>query len=939
MSLPPWYKVVAPRAEVREGRSFKPDEFAIHLEQVVAGKAPDDYRDPVQFFARTCFTRALRDHGGRVLRRLAGKTANTSPVMTLVTQFGGGKTHTLNALYHLATSGTKLLDDDGVRGMLAEAELAQAPAAKVAVFVGTAWDPQEHRETPWIDLARQLAGDAGVRALGTKASTTPPGTTALGHVFAEANGPVLILFDEVLNFMNRHRNMAEQFHAFIQNLTVAMTATTRGAAVISLPRSAVEMTEDDMLWQEKITKIVKRVAENLVANDEREIGEVVRRRLFDPVSDKQTLKKISRTYADWCLDHRTALPPTAVSSDGKDTQVREVLRERFEACYPFHPATLAVFQHKWQALPQYQQTRGTLAMLAQWIAWAYKDGFKKARNEPLITLGSAPLDVPDFHGMVLGQLGESRLNAAINADIAGDRAHARALDEDTKGVLRDIHRRVGTTIFFESSGGQVENVAHLPELRFALGEPELDTTSVDSAARLLEEKAYFLRKVGSDGFKISYQPTLKKVVNDRRASLDEETVKSVMQDVVRKECNKHADVPLVLFPDDGAAIQDLPKLMLVVASPELDWDGGESLRNQILEWTRMRGNSSRLYPGALVWCLKKPGLDLRMKVEQWLAWKSVSLEVKDGSLGTEITSEDREELKFKTLEAEDAARNAVWASYSYAILLQRQKHEQNTLKVIDLGVGHSSASESFCRRVLTALRSEGLLENGVGGGYLERNWPEVFRQSGAWPLDGLRKSFMDGSLTRLVNPDHVLRPKIRELVTRGEFGLGAVAKEDGQYEILWYKQDVDPDDIVFEPAMFLLKRDTAAALRKKAEAEQHHAPDAAESSDAPGGPATTVADSGALPTPPEDRPGTTTTPVAAAHTEKKNIRLVGAVQPEVWNKLGTRLIPILRKGEGVNFNVDLSTSIRATDAAHLVSELKQTLTDLGLKDKVRVEDS
>lgn len=349
----------------------------------------------------------------------------------------------------------------------------------------------------------------------------------------------------------------------------------------------------------------------------------------------------------------------------------------------------------------------------------------------------------------------------------------------------------------------------------------------------------------------------------------------------------------------------------------------------------MRGNSPRLYPGALVWCMKKPGLDLRLKVEQWLAWKSVSLEVKDGSLGTEITSEDREELKFKTLEAEDAARNAVWASYSYAILLQRQKQGQDTLKVIDLGVGHSSASESFCRRVLAALRSEGLLENGVGGGYLERNWPEVFRQSGAWPLDGLRKSFMDGSLTRLINPDHVLRHKIQELVTRGDFGLGAVAKADGQYDILWYKQDVDLDDIVFEPAVFLLKRDTAAALRKKAE-EQHHAPDV---SDAPGGPAQTVADAGALPPPPEDRPGTTTTPVAAAHNETKNIRLVGTVQPEVWNKLGTRLIPLLRRGKEVNFNVDLSTSIRATDAGHLVGDLKQALTDLGLKDKVRVEDS
>ena len=100
--MDPWYKTVTPRREVREGRSFNPDEFAIHLEQVIAKTAPADYRDPEQFFARTCFTRALREHAGMVLRRLAGRTADTAPVMTLITQFGGGKTHTLAALYHLA---------------------------------------------------------------------------------------------------------------------------------------------------------------------------------------------------------------------------------------------------------------------------------------------------------------------------------------------------------------------------------------------------------------------------------------------------------------------------------------------------------------------------------------------------------------------------------------------------------------------------------------------------------------------------------------------------------------------------------------------------------------------------------------------------------------------------------------------------------------------
>ncbi|MGH8072117.1 MAG: hypothetical protein ACRERE_44180 [Candidatus Entotheonellia bacterium] len=265
----------------------------------MAGTAPEDYRDPTKFFARTCFTRALREHAGMVLRRLAGKTENTAPVLTLITQFGGGKTHTLTALYHLVRHGTSAADDPGVVGLLQDAGLAAVPDAKVGVFVGNAWDPQEGRETPWIDFARQLAGDTGVTILGTAAKTTPPGTEALGRLFQAAGGVVLILFDEVLNFLNRHRGMAESFHAFIQNLTVATTGTTRGAAVVSLPRS------------------------------------------------------------------------------------------------------------------------------------------------------------------------------------------------------------------------QVDKVAHLPELRFALGEPELDTTSIDNAAFALEAKAFFIRKVGSDGFQIRHQPTLKKVVSDR----------------------------------------------------------------------------------------------------------------------------------------------------------------------------------------------------------------------------------------------------------------------------------------------------------------------------------------------------------------------------------------------------------------------------------------
>ena len=220
--MEPWYKVVTPRKEVREGRSFDPSEFAIHLEQVVAGTAPEDYRDPEEFFSRTCFTRALREHTGMILRRLSGETTNTAPVMTLITQFGGGKTHTLTALYHIMKSGAKAIDYPGIAELMREAGVTTIPKARVAVFVGNAWDPQEGRETPWIDIARQLAGENGVEELGPSAKSVAPGTETIARVFQAANAPVLLLFDEVLNFLNRHRDMAEAFHSFIQNLNIPL---------------------------------------------------------------------------------------------------------------------------------------------------------------------------------------------------------------------------------------------------------------------------------------------------------------------------------------------------------------------------------------------------------------------------------------------------------------------------------------------------------------------------------------------------------------------------------------------------------------------------------------------------------------------------------------------------------------------------------------------
>lgn len=394
----PWYKVVTLREEVREGRSFSPDEFAIALEQVVAGTAPADYTDAARFFARTYFTSALTQHAGVVLRRLSGETANTAPVLSLITQFGVGKTHTLTSLYHLAEAGRDAARLPGVADLLQDAGLSDVPEARVGVFVGNSWDPSAGKETPWLDLARQLAGEQGVAALGDAAANSPPGTEALSKLFAAARGPVLLLFDEVLNFINRHEPMADSFHSFIQNLTVATTGTPCAAAVISLPRSQVEMTDRDLQWQERITKVVRRVGQDLITQDETEISEVVRRRLFEDLGKERPRTRVAKSYADWCFERAHLLPRewTAVDTAMTETKGRDRLQRRFAGCYPFHPATLSVFQRKWRALPQFQQTRGALAMLAQWVSWAARDQFRQARHEPLITLGSAPLHVPAF---------------------------------------------------------------------------------------------------------------------------------------------------------------------------------------------------------------------------------------------------------------------------------------------------------------------------------------------------------------------------------------------------------------------------------------------------------------------------------------------------------------------------------------------------------------
>jgi len=554
-------------------------------------------------------------------------------------------------------------------------------------------------------------------------------------------------------------------------------------------------------------------------------------------------------------------------------------------------------------------------MFAQWISWVFRKDHEQARREPVLTLGSAPLEVPQFQAIILGQLGEPKLEAAIGADISSDHSHAKALDADTKGPLRDIHRRVATTILFESSGGQVDKVAHLPEIRFALGEPEIDTTSIDNAAHALEAKAFFISRIGSDGFKIYYKATIRKAVSDRRASLDDAEVRQTMRSLVKQEFDKGASISLIPFPEDGTAVQDSPKLTLVIIDPESEWNGSGQVRERIAEWTKQRGKSPRLYPGSLVWCLKKPGRDLRDKVELSLAWKRVANEVAGGTLGADYDRTDRAEIQSKVREAEEAARDEVWAGYRFAVLSDNR--EGDGLKVIDLGAGHASAAESLCGRVISALKSQALLNESVGAGYIERNWPPALKESGAWPLASLRQSFLNGALTRLPDPDAVLRTKIPDFVLNGDFGLASGPRPDGTYDRLWFGEPVTPDEVGFEAGVFLLTKAKGAALKGGVRPEPEEKKDIK------------LGDEDEDETKKESRgetPGGTTT-----------LRLVGTVPSEVWNKIGTKFIPKLRSGSELKIGVEFSILLDGRQAQTLELEIRQILDDLGLTGQIRLE--
>jgi hypothetical protein len=256
------------------------------------------------------------------------------------------------------------------------------------------------------------------------------------------------------------------------------------------------------------------------------------------------------------------------------------------------------------------------------------------------------------------------------------------------------------------------------------------------------------------------------------------------------------------------------------------------------------------------------------------------------------------------------------------------------LSVIDLGAGHSSSGTTLTGRVLQALRSEGRLNESVGATYINSHWPPAFEDSGAWPLASLLQSFVDGTLTRLLDPETVLRKRIVEFVQSGEFGLAAGRRPDGSYERVWFGEPVDPVDVTVDGDVYLLRRSTAEAL---AEGRTSVAP--------PSGPIegeTADTSSASAAQPPlvlREPTAATVEQPAAPSNEPRTLRLTGEIRLDSWNIFGTKVLTKLRGpgGGSVRAWVDIRVETTSDRAEQLRTELGQALADLGLAENLSPE--
>ncbi len=588
--LKPWREVVTPHPDVATGR-FQQAEFAADLEQVRCDKAAAEYGDAREFFRRTYLTDGLNDLLKTALLRLTNKGGD--PVVDLQTNFGGGKTHSLLALFHLF-SGIQANELAGVEALLKKTKITTVPKAHRAVLVGTALNPgQPHRKedgteihTLWGELAWQLGGaDAYELVAGNDQNGTSPGSQVLSELF-ELHSPCLILIDEWVAYARQTYGKTElsggSFDAnmsFAQAITEASRATPETLLVAGIPASDIEIGGEggkDAL--DKLKNTFGRMESPWRPASAEESFEIVRRRLFEPIAEPQAFAArdaVIRAFGQLYRSSQGDFPPG--TGEGE-------YERRIEKAYPIHPEVFDRLYEDWGSLERFQRTRGVLRLMAAVISelWSRNDA------SLLIMPCSVPMDASSVQSELTRYL-EDNWRPVMERDVDGPEALPLKMDKETPTLGQySATRRVSRTIFMGSAPIAKTKNPGIDDRKIKLGcvQPGENTATFGDALRRLTDQATHLY-VDGKRFWFSTQPSVTRLAQDRAAQQDIDYVWEELKTRLRKGKKKGDFHAIHAAPDSGADVQDEAEARVVVRDPHPSHTGNASDRRAPLSGERL----------------------------------------------------------------------------------------------------------------------------------------------------------------------------------------------------------------------------------------------------------------------------------------------------------------------------------------------------------------
>ncbi|MDE0468570.1 MAG: DUF499 domain-containing protein [Candidatus Poribacteria bacterium] len=844
--LTPWREVIRPNTDVIEG-TFRKSEFAADLQEVFEGRAKTpEYGETDTFFDQTYITPGLRELLVNTLKRLGGKSSD--PVIQLKTGFGGGKTHSLIALYHLVT-GINILRELPTEGksarlreeiddILEEAEWdPDTPLdANVSVLVGTYLSTTDADETKqgdplntlWGMMADQLGGQDAYNIIGKAAREgSAPGGKQLDELF-EYVGPSVILIDELVAYVRNVQGVTqESIYTFFQTLTESVNRSQNVTLVATLPEGQVQAGgEGGITVLDTLESILERIDAVSIPLEVDNAFEVVRRRLFGSVIDETERDLTCEAFRKMYQNSRGEYP---------DNVSDQHYLQRMKDCYPIHPEVFDRLFEDWAVIPGFQRTRGVLRIMATCISRLYQE------QDPslLIMPANLTLDDPalaDEFTRLLAKSGGNWDPVVKEVDSHGSRTDQ--IDQKSQSFIEvgSGARRIARTVFLGSATGRAVKGITTRQIHLGVVEPGQGVSVYNDALSRMTGNLYFLYNL-DDRYYFHTQENLNKVAIDRATEYTEEDIYSEI--VSRLERAIGRDPSVQVCPTSPGLVKDSETLQYVILHPK------ESLPSREKEDDKAHENAlkilryindgiQRTFRNTLLFIAARRDdiRDLRNLVKNYLAWNSIMTgDDLHGALSN-LEGERLDQTKGNLESAEDAVTATIFKAYRWALAPSQADPRNN---VYDFSIAETKPEDG---RIMKRLRDKFIDDDTI----VTKIAPEIFAgklQQYIWSSDTYQDHIEIDALWELMaqnvymprlKDQNVLATCIRDGIEAGSFGY-ASAYHDGDYPNFRFEEQIGGPRIDKGTPAVLITPELAKLLKE--EKNKQKKPDAPESAPDP----------------------------------------------------------------------------------------------------------